>query len=342
MNVEPAAHLQKPLGAGLGEGSVRLRSHVQQQVAALGDDINQLAQQVVGGFPFGVRLFEPPRVIDRPAGFPVVPQGSARRFLFRGPEVPLEFFSLGNPVVDDDRGFETANVGIQVGPVLKRPPLDPVSVKPEDIGVIFLDEFTDLVFHVGHVALLGLGIMPLDRRVPLENRIIGAKPHPVFFAGPAELGQGIHVDAGVVFDVVLRVGAVPQAEPVMMLGGDHEILHPGIAGGADPGIGIKLVGGKLRGDLTVVLFGYFCPLLDPLRVKRYSFSLPFAGQDRIRAPVDKHPVPGLVKPRHPLLEIRVTLGQRVQQVRTTLYRDRCHCRNQAAKSHQHSMFDCHS
>ena len=122
--------------------------------------------------------------------------------------------------------------------------------------------------------------------VPVEQRIIKADPEPLGAESLDEGGDEV-ASMGRVGRLVLRDRTVPQAEALMVLGGQHHIFHAGGAGAARPlarrvEVGVEMVeifpvGGG--GDLLAVL-------------------QPFVpGAQRVEAPMDEQAEAGVGEPR---------------------------------------------
>ena len=138
---------------------------------------------------------------------------------------------------------------------MQGPPLFPIPIKPKNIRIIFFDQLADLIFHILEIlrfALASREFGSLGGIFPINNGVVGAEADSILLAGRAQFRQGIEIEPGQILDVIVSIGTVPQTESVMMLGGDHEILHPGIAGAAHPGIRIKLVGLELFAHLAII------------------------------------------------------------------------------------------
>ena len=80
-------------------------------------------------------------------------------------------------------------------------------------------------------------------------------------------------------DVVVGCRAVPQAEAVVVLGGDHQVLHPRGLGGARPRVGVEL----LRVEALVEVVVFLDRDLPPPR------PADLGALQAHRPPVDEHP-----------------------------------------------------
>ena len=179
-------------------------------------------------------------------------------------------------------------------------------IEPKDIHVAILGQkFCDLVADVGGVAgltapfiesgsfFIGSSAIGADSvieniigMVPIEERIIEADPQ----AAPAEgLDEGFEEVAtgGSVGRFVVGVLGIPQTEPLVVLGGDHEIFHSGVCRGFGPGIGIVKVGVEAAEVASFVFFdGDFFIIHQPF----------VAGAERVETPMDEEAEPVVCKP----------------------------------------------
>ncbi len=144
-----------------------------------------------------------------------------------------------------------------------------------------------------------------------EERIISAKSN--FMAG-AGLGQRLDDIAlkGRGIDDVIGTGLRREhGEAIVMLGCDHEILHPGIVRERCPGIGIKLGRVELRRELGVLRVRLLVHAHVPLPV----------GWDAIEPPVDEHAKFCLAPPCH----ARIVLVRRLSRQPPRLFRRGLSC-----------------
>src|SRR5690606_1801660 len=124
-------------------GSVRFGTHVEQEIASFRRYIDEGPDQFVGRFPILVVGPVPPRVVHRYAAFPIdARQAGVRHLLLRRSEIaciawtPIEsshpLAPLPHAIVDDDVLLQRAYIIIEVLAVGFRPPVDPLSIEPED------------------------------------------------------------------------------------------------------------------------------------------------------------------------------------------------------------------
>ncbi len=228
------------------------------------------------GLPIGIVTGIAPGVVHGHAALPIHAwDAGGGHLLLRGTEIAAvlarsrhalhALAALIHAVVDEDIRLEGADVGVEVLAVLVGPGRLPLSIKPEHSErTVAFHEFTQLGLHVGDVPReigpLGRarGGLPRAARqvvgvMPIHDGVVEAEFDAL---SPALLGQllqrvalegcGIH-DVPVV--VLLRL---PHAEAIVVLAGDHDVLHAGILRHAHPLPCIEPHGIELRGELAVV------------------------------------------------------------------------------------------
>ncbi len=89
-----------------------------------------------------------------------------------------------------------------------------------------------------------------------------------------------------------------HCEPFVVLGGDHQVFHPGIAGQAGNPGGIEIDRVELRRQLFVFADRDFLVTHDPLGRADVERVVPLAARDGIQSPVNEHPEPGVPPPGH--------------------------------------------
>ena len=323
IDVHPLTDFLKTFDGLVGERAVSLGSDIEQEVAALGGDIRQLLDQVLTRLPMGIGLVPPPLAVHRHARFPVNARQSRRgNLLLRRAKVsPVctlfrqavhALAPLVDTVVDDDVVIEPAHVFVQVFAHLVRPGAFPLTVKPHHPGVVVLDQLLELPLHVGYIfAVVGLTLFRhctgvptvlgrVVRMVPIHDGVVETHPDVVLLARFGQRTQQILL-VGRRLNVVLGDLAGPEAEAVMMLRGDHDVLHAGTFCHLHPGIGIELHRVELIDELVIGLNRDLCGPLDPFGVVRVA--LPLTGRNCIQPPVDEHAEARLAPPSH----ARITL-----------------------------------
>ena len=183
-------------------------------------------------------------------------------------------------------------------------------IEPQDVDLaVICDQLLDLPVHVCEIAfkidllvliggisahrMVGILVFREIRVVPVEQRVI--QPHAQSL-GTHRVHKLPHqiASAGRVRALVIRQCRVKQAEPVVMLRRQHDILHPGALRPPRPVSGI--VG--LRGKLPQIALIF-------LRRHPRPAHIPFAAPgDRVESPMQEHPEPSLLKPLYPSFSFR--------------------------------------
>lgn len=122
--------------------------------------------------------------------------------------------------------------------------------------------------------------------VPVGQRVVEADLQPL---GPERLDERLEQVLAVRRVGRLVVGrlAVPQTEPVMVLGRQHHIFHPCLTGPARPFLRVVEVGIEVLEVLLVARVVDFLAVLHPL----------VPGRERVDAPMDEHAEPVVLEPR---------------------------------------------
>jgi hypothetical protein len=99
--------------------------------------------------------------------------------------------------------------------------------------------------------------------MPVAGRIIGAEGDAALFAGFGEFLDHVPLE-GRVHDVVVGLFGVPEAEAVVVFGGEHHVFHAGGLGDGDPFIGVELGGVEAFVEVVVFLDGVCAPRDQPI------------------------------------------------------------------------------
>jgi hypothetical protein len=273
-------------------------AHVEQVVAPHGQGPPDAPHQVTGAV-----------VVLRGAVAPgLAPQGLAR---FRGPgEAPaLRHASL--------RGGEVALVeapvgqhrlrlqGADHGPHAGVAVLGHVHIPPDAVQLAVVGaQLPDLRLQEGHVGVPVRPVALLRARqlvVPSLVRVVGVVPvrdGVVEAERDAPPVAGVRQEADDVppvrraHHVVVGLGGVPQAEAVVVLGGDAEVLHPHLLEQVEPGLGIE------AGGVPALAQGGVLPAGDAAA----PLVLLVPGADGVQPPVHEHPEALLEEPVPPVPE----------------------------------------
>jgi len=107
------------------------------------------------------------------------------------------------------------------------------------------------------------------------------------------------VEGGCIHNVIRAHLGAEHGKAIVVLGRDHDVLHAGILGDADPFIGIELHRIKLLGELLIFADGDFGVVHHPFANALNRLALPLAGRYGVKPPVNKHPKTGLTPPVEP-------------------------------------------
>ncbi len=167
-------------------------------------------------------------------------------------------------------------------------------VEPQDVYLATLGEqLAHLTMEVGDIlgliALLvqlgALGVVAHRvevvndelRMVPVDERVVEADAE-------APGAERLHHRAKDVFPVggvrrlVVGERRIPETEAIMVLGGDHEVLHAGIGRGLRPGVRVVEVGVEVAEVGVVDLIRDLLALLDPLVARGEGIDAPMDEQ----------------------------------------------------------------
>ena len=197
---QPVAHRQQPLPGFIGDAAIRLRPHVQQQIAIFADVVHEVVNQRAGVLESGIRD-EPPGalIVDRRIRDPVVVGQSVHP-----PEFVVDQGDAGNKIMGlvGEGEFRVPRLFLVV--VVGEHPLlvvflDEVQteIEPHQVGAVVVHDFIDL------------GAPEVEKcaiRAILE--------HPLAPSIPGSLGQAIQVVQGTVEPGELRIGNIAVAAPV--------------------------------------------------------------------------------------------------------------------------------
>ena len=322
--VDGAGVAVHPLGEGVEarhravvEVAARRGADVHDEVAAAGDVADQHLDALLLALPRRLVAVVAPRAGE---GLAALPRRDGAVRAARG-VLGLELLGRDDvrrlrqvqAVVEDDVGLQLANelhelLALPVGAALAARAVVLVlrvgEVEPEDVDLpVLREQLRHLVAHVlgvlADVALLvhlrdfrggavAQRMLRVDRElrmVPVEERVVEADAQALGAEGVDDLAQQVAL-RGRVRRLVVGELAVPEAEALVVLRGDDEILHAGALGGAGPFLRVEQVRVEVLEVLAVVLGRDLFVVLDPL----------VAGGHRVEAPVDEHPEAGFGEP----------------------------------------------
>ena len=289
---QPDTNLFHPFQAGFGDVAVGVGTHVEQQVAALGDDVAKHMYQLVSRLVVVVVHIRP-AVAHRHTGLPGVGQESVGHLLFGGAVVLV---LAAHAAVDDKQvGVVLAghlgdarHIDVLYLPAATEPgarlvvdaPFGtyPAAVEPQDVNVaVVVRQLAYLV--VGEIAIaapaVGLvcdGVVdvavgrgpfrsPIVGTVPVGLREIVAYPHIVLAEGVGEgLGDvavlALEEGAAAVDGAVGGLLGAVHTEAVVVFGGENHIFHTSLCCGLGPPFGIEPLGveGGVEGRVLALVF----------------------------------------------------------------------------------------
>ena len=152
----------------------------------------------------------------------------------------------------------------------------------------------------------GTAVVPVLRLAVVET-----ESQTVLLARCRELGERVAPERRRLDDVPVRGLGVKHREAVMVLRGDHDVLHPRVLGDAHPLVRVVIDRVELLGVRPVPIHGDLALMHDPLADPADRLAVVHPRGHRVHAPVDEHPEARLAEPLHP----DVALGGRLGGVR---------------------------
>jgi len=304
VDFQPLADLQQAFRFRWRNHTGRIRPHVEQVIPAFAGDVNQVAQQRLGGFEIVVVGFVAPGVIDRHARFPVAVRETGGGDVLLGClRITLE--TAAQPVVIDDAGleFEQRQDFLRPGRVHVHR-----RVKPEHgNGSIVAEKLADL--RHGDVLNVIIHVMALQRVPPAARhrpaivpilclRVIKAEPDTFLLAGGGEVLERV-VGVGCGLDDIPIAGfGIEHGKAVVMLGRDDDIFYAGGLGEFDPLDGIEIR--RIEFLSIRLIFGhwYLAVIHDPFTNAVNPFALVCSSGHGINTPVDEQAKARFAPPSH--------------------------------------------
>jgi hypothetical protein len=314
VDAEPLAHLLEALDLGSGDNPVGIRADVEEIVAAFAGDVDEIAEEGLGGLEVGVEGFVAPGVVHGHAGLPV-----AARVALGGDELfgglGIAFVGSAEAVVPNEIGVlveDLDDLGGALGSHLAR------SVEPDDNGILLVvvEELFDLgdgflVEVVVEAAVLrgvpvtGLGIVSAADCCGaagcgpiLRLRVVEAEFDALFAALFGEFAEWVAFEGSRGDDVEGIDLGVEHGEAVVVFGGDDDVLHAGGFGQGDDVVRAEASGVEVFREGFVVGDGDGEVVHDPLADVGGALAVPLAGGDGVEAPVDEHAEAGFAPPLH--------------------------------------------
>ena len=190
----------------------------------------------------------------------------------------VEVLGQLDAVVDDDRRLERADHGDHLRGTVLLGGVLPAAVKPDHADrAVVGQQLSELALHVVDVAVVvgpcgGPSVprrgLPAPARqvvgmVPVEDRMVPAHLEPLFAACVGQLLHDVPLE-GRAHDVPVGQFGIEQAEALVVLRGDHDVLHARGFGDAGPLAGVELHRVELLLERLILCRGDLAAELDPL------------------------------------------------------------------------------
>lgn len=285
---------------GIGmHGAVGAGTDIEHIGAAAGYGGDEGADDVVGGFPLVVELGIAPTYLRHVDSFPT--PGTVGEGHLHIAEGGVVAEAVAYAAADEGSGLVAAHdvdefLRIGGGHIAG-------GVEPDELDVaVARGEFLHLrhalgaeVFVEGDGAARGVGggaVAAAGGGPVLELGIVEADAETFAVAGGGEFGHEVAVEGRGVADAESADVGAEHGEAFMVLGGDDDVLHPGVLGELHDGVGIELVGTE-GGGLGHILVGGYAGLVvvhEPLGGTIVGTALPLAFHLGIETEMDEEGV----------------------------------------------------
>ncbi len=156
------------------------------------------------------------------------------------------------------------------------------------IGCVFPD--VPILLRLPEDDVIPHGVQTVDgefRMVPVDQRMVEADPETRATKRLYERLEQI-APSRRVGCLGVGEGRIPQAEPLVVFGGDHRIFHARVLGLLRPGTWVIEIRVKVVKVFLVHLVGYALPVLDPLVTGRQGIQTPMDKETEavVNKPVD--------------------------------------------------------
>jgi hypothetical protein len=321
----PFADAFENAGGVFVDGAVAFGADVEEYVAPLGVDFGEELDEEFGGFVVVVPTAVAVGVVDGGDGFPVAAGVADFGGVVGGVEVVAEVVMAvaRGAAIDHDGGVGFTD-GFDDADLFRGGKLGG-GVEPEDVGVVFFNEFEELgdgfavdIFFDAF-ELFGVEVVPVGAaeefaiaaRVlvipvvaggvgvfPVEGvRVVEAEADAGGVAGVGEFLHGVAFEPGGVVEIVGGDFRRIHGEAVVVLGGDDEVFHAGVFKEVDPGGGVELFGVEGGDDVgEVLLTRNFEDAHDVFRIGAGAFALVDAAEFGVDAPVHEAAETGITPP----------------------------------------------
>ena len=321
VRVEPLAHLVEALDGLEGHVAVAPRADVQHEVAVQADVVDERLEQGRRGLPAAVQSVETPGVGDGPRALPGVVEAVLSELVVpHRSEVDVRVLvdRQAEAGVDETAGLQLANELLQLGELLLRDDglgvVDPHVEPHQADGTVAGEELPHLRDHLllpVLVELLGgdrmelVGVVPPVGVLPVHPvGVVEPQLQSVLPTGLGQLPDDVPPGVGELGHVVAGDLAVPEGEPVVVLGGEGHVLHARALRQEHPLLGVDRspVEPVEEGQVLVLLDAV--AVLDPLRVVvvvAELLALPDTLGAAVDPPVDEHAEPRVDEPLRPVV-----------------------------------------
>lgn len=325
VDLHPLAYIVQTVDLGLRHDAFGVGADVEEVVAALAGDIDEVADEGLRGLEVGVEGFVSPGVVDGHAGFPIA-AGVAL-----GGDVLLGGFGVAlvgsaETIVPDEVGVFVEELD-DLGGALGGHHLGGC-VEPDDDGValVVFEELFDLgdgLFVEVIIEGAVLGFIPVSGLLVvisangcgasgggpvLRLRVVEAELDALLAALLGEFLDGISVEGCGGDDIEGVDLGVEHGEAIVVLGGDDDVLHAGALGERHDVVRGEAGGIELLCEALVVGDGNGEVVHDPFADVSGALAVPLSGGDGVEAPVDEHAESGIAPPGHACIALSGRLG----------------------------------
>ena len=291
--------------AALRDSPQFVGADVDQQVSALADYVHQHLHHALGGFPVFIASAIAPRVVQRHGRFPISAVGEYGNAVVAHLSIVAQ--AVAHSTVDKAAGLERAHVVGQLGALRRIHLVGGVEQDQADFAIIrqklfelWLDLFVQILSKVPGVfqsevpsVAKAVGLVPV-----LQLGIIQAEHDAVSLAGVRQRANDV-LSIGRSHDVVVGGGAVVHGEAVVVLCGKDDVLYAErLRRHANPLVRVEGGGIEFIRELTILLYRNFRVFHQPFRAVSIDGSLPTAGGNGVKPPMDEQAVSRLAKPAH--------------------------------------------
>ena len=309
VDLEPLPDCLQALDARRRDDPFCRRADIQQVVHALRGAVDQQLDEVVDGLPVLVIVLVAPGVVDCAGGLPVALQRAGGVLIVAEAAVVADI--VADAAADQALRLQRVDEVAQLGALLSGD--DHRRIEPDQAdGAVLCEQLPDLWLRLllkvlrkplrlhllappAHAGIL-FPVSGAARSVPvLGLRVVEAQPDSRLGAGGSQCCHHV-LPVGRGINNVVRMRRLEHGKAVVVLGGDHQVLHAGFLGNRHPLLGVELHRGELLSQLLVLGDWDLGVAHDPLAQAGDAFPLPFPRGNGVDAPVDEHPESCLAPP----------------------------------------------